>query len=155
MRHYLVVANQTLGQPQLMDKLQACMNDGPCRFFLLVPATHAHDHRRFSPAEAYAIAQHRLDGALARLRRLGADVHGEVGDPSPIVAIGDVLRHREFDELILSTLPPGPSQWLRRGVPEGIKRIFHRPVTVVVASPEAASPVATPPVAPSPLEVAT
>ncbi|HEY3239377.1 MAG TPA: hypothetical protein VGL92_07435 [Acidimicrobiia bacterium] len=134
MRHYLVVANQTLGQPQLIEKLQACMAEGPCRFFLLVPATHAHDHIRFSPAEADAIAQHRLDGAIARLQRLGADVYGEVGDPSPIVAIGDVLRHREFDELILSTLPPGPSQWLRRGVPEGIAQRFHLPITLVVAS---------------------
>ncbi|MGH8991522.1 MAG: hypothetical protein ACRDYV_04410 [Acidimicrobiia bacterium] len=136
MRHYLVVANQTLGQPQLLEKLQACMAEGPCRFFLLVPATHARDHVRFSPAEAYAIAQRRLDGALTRLRRLGADVHGEVGDPSPIVAIGDVLRQRSFDELILSTLPPGPSQWLRRGVPDGIERLFHRPVTLVVAPAE-------------------
>lgn len=146
MRQYLVVANQTLGQPQLLERLQACMIDGPCRFFLLVPATHAHDRGRFSPVEAHAIAQHRLDGALARLRRLGADVHGEVGDPSPIVAIGEVLRHREFDELILSTLPPGPSQWLRRGVPDGIKRLFHLPVTLVVAPDvEIPAPLATPP----------
>ena len=155
MRHYLVVANQTLGQPQLLDRLQACMTEGPCRFFLLVPATHAHDrgHMGFSPAEARAIAQHRLDGALAKLRRLGADVHGEVGDPSPIVAIGEVLRHRDFDELILSTLPPGPSQWLRRGVPEGIERLFNRPVTLVVAPAESAEP--RPPVATPRLEVAT
>jgi hypothetical protein len=147
-RHYLVVANQTLGQPQLIEKLQACMAEGPCRFFLLVPATHAHDRVRFSPAEAYAIAQHRLDGALARLRRLGADVHGEVGDPSPIVAIGELLHHRDFDELILSTLAPGPSQWLRRGVPEGIERLFHRPVRLVIAPAETAETA-------TPLEVAT
>lgn len=140
MRHYLVVANQTLGQPQLIEKLQACMAEGPCRFFLLVPATHAHDRVRFSPAEAYAIAHHRLDGALAQLRRLGADVHGEVGDPSPIVAIGERLHYCDFDELILSTLPPGPSQWLRRGIPEGIERLFHRPVTLVVAPAETAVP---------------
>jgi hypothetical protein len=139
-RQYLVVANQTLGQPQFIEKLQACMAEGPCRFFLLVPATHAHDRVRFSPAEAYAIAQHRLDGALARLGRLGADVHGEVGDPSPIVAIGEVLHHRDFDELILSTLPPGPSQWLRRGVPDGIERLFNRPVTLVVAPADTAAP---------------
>ena len=140
MRHYLVVANQTLGQPQLVEKIQACMAEGPCRFFLLVPATHAHDLVRFSPAEAYAIARHRLDHARSMLRRLGTDVHGEVGDPSPIVAIGEVLRRIEFDELILSTLPPGPSQWLRRGVPEGITRLFHLPVTLVVAPAAATVP---------------
>lgn len=136
MRHYLVVANQTLGQPQLIEKLQACMAEGPCKFFFLVPATHAHDRVRFSPAEAYAIAQHRLDRILRRLRRLGADVHGEVGDPSPILAIGELLHHLDFDELILSTLPPGPSQWLRRGVPEGVERLFNLPVTLVVAPAE-------------------
>lgn len=133
MRHYLVVANQTLGQPQLIEKLQARMAEGPCEFFFLVPATHAHDHVRFSPAEAYAIARHRLDSALDRLGRLGARVHGEVGDPSPIVAIGELLRHQVFDEVILSTLPPGPSQWLRRGVPEAVEQLCNCPVTLVVA----------------------
>jgi len=135
-RHYLVVANQTLGQPQLIEKLQACMAEGPCSFFFLVPATHTHDRIRFSAAEAHAIAQHRLDAMLNRLRRLGADVGGEVGDPSPILAIGEKLHDRDFDELILSTLPPGPSQWLRRGVPEGIQRLFNLPVTLVVAPAE-------------------
>ncbi len=155
MRHYLVVANQTLGQPQLIEKVQECMAEGPCRFFLLVPATHARDHIRFSPAEAYAIAQRRLDAAVAGLQRLGADVRGEVGDPSPIVAIGEVLRHRDFDELILSTLPPGPSQWLRRGVPEGIERICHIPVTLVVAPAEVPASALVPEHASAPLEVAT
>lgn len=134
MRHYLVVANQTLGQPHLMEKIQECIAEGPCDFFFLVPATHAHAHAQFSPMEAVAIAHHRLDAALARFRRLGAAVHGEVGDPSPLVAIGDLLRHRSFDELILSTLAPGPSRWLRTGLPERVEQFFRLPVTLVAAS---------------------
>lgn len=141
MRHYLVVANQTLGQPQLAERILACMEAGPCDFHILVPATHANDHSRWTPGEATAIAQRRLAAALARFRQLGAEVHGEVGDPSPMVAIGEALRHRRFDELILSTLPPGPSRWLRQGLPERIEQDFRLPVTHVVAVAEPAAKV--------------
>jgi hypothetical protein len=131
MRHYLVVANQTLKQPELTEKIRAIIDAGPCDFFLLVPATRAHDPVRWTPADAVAVARRRLDGALERFRALGADVVGEVGDPSPVVAIGEVLRRRSFDALILSTLPVGPSQWLRHDVPARIERLFNLPVELV------------------------
>ena len=131
MRHYLVVANQTLKQPELSEKVRAIIEAGPCDFFLLVPATRAHEPVRWTPADAVAVARRRLDGALERFRAVGADIVGEVGDPSPVVAIGDVLRRRSFDALILSTLPVGPSQWLRHDVPERIERLFNLPVELV------------------------
>jgi hypothetical protein len=131
MRHYLVVANQTLRQPELADKIRACSDAGPSEFFLLVPATRAHEPVRWTPADAAAVARRRLDNALERFRALGAHVVGEVGDPSPVVAIGAVLRRRSFDALILSTLPVGPSQWLRRDVPARIERLFNIPVELV------------------------
>lgn len=133
MRHYLVVANQTLSQPQLTEMILECAAAGPSDFFLLVPATHAHDHVRWTPTEATAMARARLARALSRLRGAGVDVQGEVGDPSPVLAISECLRHRGFDELILSTLPPGPSRWLRRGLPDRIEQIFQIPVRLVVA----------------------
>ena len=131
MRHYLVVANQTLRQPELADKIRACIDAGPSEFFLLVPATRAHGPVRWTPADAAAVARRRLDNALERFRALGADVVGEVGDPSPVVAIGAVLRRRSFDALILSTLAVGPSQWLRGDVPDHIERLFKIPVELV------------------------
>lgn len=131
MRHYLVVANQTLKQPELTEKIRTCNDAGPCDFFLLVPATRAHGPLRWTPADAYAVARRRLDSALERFRALGADVIGEVGDPSPVVAIGEVLRRRSFDALILSTLPVGPSQWLRSDVPHRIEQFFNVPVELV------------------------
>jgi len=133
MRHYLVVANQTLGNPQLIDTIVACTQAGPCHFHLLVPATQSHDdHTRWTRPEATAIARCRLETALARLKRLGVPASGEVGDPSPVVAIGEVVSRVGFDSLIISTLPVGASQWLRRGVPQRIERLFHLPVRVVV-----------------------
>ena len=131
MRHYLVVANQTLRRPELVEKIRACNEAGPCDFFLLVPATRAHGPVRWTPADAYAVARRRLEGALERFRALGADVVGDVGDPSPVVAIGELLRRRSFDVLILSTLPVGPSQWLRGDVPARIEQLFRIPVQLV------------------------
>lgn len=131
MRHYLVVANQTLKQPELKAKIRACIDAGPCDFFLLVPATRAHGPVRWTPADANALARRRLDRALERFRELGAEVVGEVGDPSPVVAIGELLRRRSFDALILSTLPAGPSQWLRGDVPARIQHLFNIPVELV------------------------
>jgi hypothetical protein len=131
MRHYLVVANQTLKQQQLTEKIRTCIDAGPCDFFLLVPATRAHGPLRWTPADAHAVARRRLESGLERFRALGADVVGEVGDQSPVVAIGDVLRRRSFDALILSTLPVGPSQWLRHDVPSRTEQLFGIPVELV------------------------
>ena len=131
MRHYLVVANQTLKQQQLTEKIRTCIDAGPCDFFLLVPATRAHGPLRWTPADAYAVARRRLESGLERFRALGADVVGEVGDLSPVVAIGELLRRRPFDALILSTLPVGPSQWLRSDVPSRIDQLFGIPVELV------------------------
>lgn len=131
MRHYLVVANQTLKQPELKEKIRACLDAGPCDFYFLVPATRAHEPVRWTPADANALARRRLDSALRRFRALGAEVGGEVGHPSPVIAIGELLRRRSFDALILSTLPHGPSQWLRRQVPARIQHLFNIPVELV------------------------
>jgi GABA permease len=131
MRHYLVVANQTLRHPELTEKIQACIAAGPCDFYLLVPATRVHGPLQWTPADAVAVARRRLQGAVQRFRALGAVVVGDVGDPSPVVAIGELLRRRSFDALILATLPVGPSQWLRHDVPARIQRLFNIPVDLV------------------------
>jgi hypothetical protein len=104
----------------------------PSDFHLLVPATLALDHVRWTRGEAVALAQRRLFAALVQLRDLSLEVHGEVGDPSPIVAITEMLRQRSFDELVVATLPPGPSLWLRRHLPDRIHDLFGLPVTIVV-----------------------
>lgn len=135
MRHYLVVANQTLKRPELTEKIRACIEAGPCDFFLLVPATRAHGPVHWTPADAHAVARRRLESALERFRAFGADVVGDVGDPSPVVAIGELLRRRSFDALILSTLPVGPSQWLRCDVPGRIEQFFGLPVELVTPPP--------------------
>jgi hypothetical protein len=139
MRRYLIVANQTLGGDHLLELVRDRLDDAddePATFHVLVPATYSHDHVFHSEGEARAIAQRRLDGALARFGELGATVTGEVGDVSPLYAIEDVLRRERFDEIILSTLPSGPSRWLRQDLPHRLARVTRTPVVHVVGRAE-------------------
>ncbi len=136
MRRYLVVANQTLLGERLLAEIRRRVAAGPCQFHVVVPATHARDHAVWTEGHDRAIAQGRLTEALERFGADGAVVDGEVGDASPIEAVRDVL-HREprFDEVILSTLPPGLSRWIKQDLPHRVERAFNLPITVVAAEP--------------------
>jgi hypothetical protein len=136
MRRYLVVANLTVTEPHLLDKVRDCMAAGEASFHILVPASHAAG-ATWTESQAVAAAQARLDAGLEAFSALGAEVTGEVGDASPVQAVGDVLLRADFDEVILSTLPSGPSRWLKQDVVSRMQRRFDVPVTHVVASPVA------------------
>jgi hypothetical protein len=148
-RRYLVVANQTLGGDQLLEKLRERMAAGPSHFHVLVPATPAgqlephlvyQDPTKGEPKASaeelgWAAARQRLYEELLRLRRLGAEVDGEVGEADPVAAIKEVLSSQQVDEIILSTLPQRRSRWLARDLPGRVQRNFGLPVTHVVSEP--------------------
>jgi hypothetical protein len=136
MRRYLVVANQTLGGEHLAKRVRELLSAGPCSFHIVVPATSPGDHMVWTEGEAEALASERLQHALERFRELGAEADGEVGDPAPTDAIRDALRDREFDGIVLSTLPAGISRWLRQDLVHRVERSFALPVTHVVGQPE-------------------
>jgi nucleotide-binding universal stress UspA family protein len=137
LRRYLVVANQTLGGEHLVEKVKELLSEGPSQFHVLVPATAPSDQAVFTEGQAEAIAQRRLDDALTRFRELGVEADGEVGDASPLEAITDALREEQFDGIILSTLPPGISRWMKQDLPHRVERSFELPVTHIVGEPEA------------------
>jgi hypothetical protein len=140
MRHYLVVANQTLVGHPLAAKVRELMGSGPCRFYLVVPATHPHHHATWTEGGAMAIAARRLDEALVHLRALGAEVEGHVGDARPVDAVGDAIRAGPaFDAIVLSTLPPGLSRWLRQDLPHRLDRTFGLPIIHVAGAVVAAA----------------
>jgi hypothetical protein len=151
MRHILVVANRTLHEDYLLDAVRSRMSEGPCEFTLLVPANGSTGGRDSGaspdgpawrgaanqvgdfllPGGGSAQAHQRLKYGLERLREVGAVVDGEVGSSNALKAIGDVLHGREIDEIIISTLPKGISQWLRQDLGHRARREFEGTVTVI------------------------
>jgi GABA permease len=146
---YLVVANQTVGGPQFLDAVRRRANAGPSSFYVVVPNTHPVDLAPASGApvppgfgsttvdESYRatqIAQSRLTLALNQLHAEGVEATGELGDPEPLTAIGDALAAGGYDEIIISTLPPGLSRWLGMDLPSRTERRFKLPVTTIIAS---------------------
>lgn len=134
MRRILVVANQTLGGAALGAAVRERLAAGPCTFHILVPATRPRDHT-WTEGEAIALARERVDDALAWFERMGAPATGEAGDPNPMLAIEDALIAGAFDEIIISTLPPKLSRWLKRDLPGRAARRSGLPVTHVVGVP--------------------
>jgi hypothetical protein len=157
MRRILVVANRTLHEDYLLDAVRSRMAEGPCEFTLLVPAIASTEGGSSSPSSegmawrgaarqagdyllpqgGNAQAEQRLEYGLARFRELGAIVDGEVGSSNAMHALRDALQSREIDEILISTLPKGISQWLHQDLAHRARRHFRLPVTVITP-PEAA-----------------
>lgn len=138
MAHYLVVAHRTLVGPHLLGEVIARTEAGPCDFHLVVPVEHPTDHP-WSQGEVEERARERLAEGLRRFAEIGASADGEIGDVDPVTAIATVVRSRQlagadpFDEVLLSTLPPGPSRWLRLDVLSRARARVDFPVTHLVA----------------------
>ncbi len=143
-----MVANQTLGTDELVGLIGKRAKAEPSEFFIVVPATPAIEFVQGvfalpvmgtlpsvpdSPEHARQLAQERLAVALARLQDVGATVDGRVGDPDPVRAVEAVLKGRQFDEIIVSTLPSRLSRWLRQDLPHRLEHKFGLPVTLVGA----------------------
>src|SRR5512144_2553500 len=146
MRRYMIVANQTLGGDELARTVQERVAEGPCEFWVVVPATPVTHLEpaylavpvmgglpavRGTPEEAREQAQAKLDAALKQLRGLGATVDGEVGDPDPLHAATAAAQAGRFDEIIVSPLPTRFSRWLHQDLPHRLEHKLHLPVTHV------------------------
>ena len=132
MKRVLIVANRTLCGEHLMDEVRRHMSEGECEFHVVVPASHP-GGGSWSEGGAQAAARERLDEVLPRLEALGAKVTGEVGDPNPVLAVNDCVIANRYDEMIVSTLPPGASSWLHADAVHRLRRRFPNiPVTHVV-----------------------
>jgi hypothetical protein len=101
---------------------------------VVVPLSPVGGRLTWDEQESHAVAQSRLDEVLMRLREMGAEADGEVGDRDPVMAVRDALRGREVDEVIVSTLPKGLSRWLGEDVPSRLRDSVPVPVVVVTQS---------------------
>lgn len=138
MRRYLIVANQTLGGDTLVQAVRERALQEPAEVWVLVPATRPSSfvtrHGPIAGQEQAAnsgetFAQRQLDVELERLHAAGVEADGEVGDEDPFQAIVATLARRQFDEILLSTLPTGRSGWLRQDLPSRVRKQTSTPVT--------------------------
>ena len=119
----LVVANVTATSDELLETMRARAERGACRFQLVLPGTGAE-------------ARTQLESALERMRGAGLKkVEGKVGDPDPVVAVMETWDPKEFDEIIVSTLPTGASRWLRVDLPHRLEKLTSVTVHHVISTP--------------------
>ena len=132
-RRILVIANETVGGPALLEEIRRRSEDVAEHVLVVVPALNSPLRHWTSDEDgAREAAQKRLEESLASLRSSGVDARGEIGDSDPLQAIEDAIRTFAPDELIISTHPPERSHWLERGVVAGARERFALPVTHVV-----------------------
>jgi len=146
MRRYLIVANQTLGTDELVQFVSRSSRAEPSEFFLVVPATPVMEMVGgadalavagvggsavipSSPEHAQELAKERLASALTQLRGIGAKVDGQVGHRDPVKAVESALHGRQFDEIVVSTLPRRMSRWLHQDLPSRLEHKTQLPVT--------------------------
>jgi hypothetical protein len=145
MAQYLLVAHQTADSQELRSRVVTLLQEDPAaQFVLLVPATPIALLQSVGGEARSAVALARLRARRARslLEAAGAPVAAtRIGSYDPLVAIEDELRTGHYDAVVVSTLPPGVSRWLRMDLPARVARRFpqHR-VIHVVAQTTLASP---------------
>jgi hypothetical protein len=118
----LVVAHKTAATQPLLEAVRERAARGPSAFTLLVPNS-AHGLHKVVDAEDQGAgeAQGVLEQALPKLgEAAGAPVDGIVGDSDPMAAVQDAINLRGFDEIIISTLSPRVSRWLKLDLPSKV-----------------------------------
>jgi LmbE family N-acetylglucosaminyl deacetylase len=142
MARHLIVAHQTAGSPELVDRVRQLVERDPeTEFVLLVPATPTSHLLTWEEGEARQLAALRAREASEALRAAGVEVvAARVGSHSPLEAVGDELRAEPgYAGIVLSTFPPGLSRWLKGDLPNQLRRRYRLPVEHVVAAPAHAS----------------
>jgi len=138
-RRVLVVANRTLRGETLRAELARRGREG-AELRFVAPILSSRVHYIASDVDAeLRDARARLDEALAWARVEGLDATGKVGDPNVALgAIEDELGLWGADEVIISTHPPGKSNWLETGMLERLREELDIPVTHLVVDLEPA-----------------
>ncbi len=145
MTRVLIVANQTLGCPELDEALEPYLEVGSVEFILVAPIAAMEGERqwdyptidRYIPTPeqiAHALAAGRLEHELERLRKLGVSAQGEVVDHDPVARVRELLTESQFDAMIVCTLPTRLSHWLRVDLPGRLARAATVPVLHIPGS---------------------
>jgi hypothetical protein len=123
----LVIANETVLGPPLLDKIRERAAKGPAAFLLVSPQSDP-------SVRAHPEAERRLRIALTTLRSEGIEIHGQIAHPDPYTAAMQAVHDERVDEIIVSTFAPERrSSWLRRDVVDRLRKDTKLPVEHVLA----------------------
>jgi hypothetical protein len=122
----LVIANQTVGEQALLDRLKALSEEKDHLFIVLVPQADGQGH-------AVREARDRLRRTLQSLRDAGLLAAGMIGPPDPYDATMTALQSFRVDDIVVSTFPETKSGWLRADLIERLRSATGKNVEHVVA----------------------
>ena len=128
----LVIANQTVASPELIDRLKALAEEGPRRIIAVVPLD-ARD------GNAVRGANERLDKLLASLDEADIVAAGTIGDPDPYTATMNAVQFFHISEIVISTLPEGTSRWVADKLVERVAAAANVPVEHIESQATAAA----------------
>ena len=122
-RRVLIVANRTAGTPKLLDEVRRLAKQRASTFTLLIPDAPQSQQTDWT-----------LEAALPLLERAaGGPVEALTGGEDPLEVIRRVVADHDYDQIVISTLPARTSKWLRRDLPNRVKRLG---TPVIVVTPE-------------------
>jgi hypothetical protein len=127
----LVLANQTAGGDELVERLEQLNEEGPHRFIVVVPQDSG-------DGRAVRAARERLTKLLESLRSDGIVAAGMIGDPDPYTAARNALDYFHLSEIVISTLPSNRSAWIEKGLVEKLERDSGKRVLHIESSAEPA-----------------
>jgi hypothetical protein len=123
-RHLLVVANETVAGPGLIEAIKAKAAEGDVELVtVLAPVTDPRAGYVVYEDTRRAAAGRRLDRTMAALREAGIRAHGLVVESEPDEAVRDAIAMLEPrpTDVILSTHPVEKSGWIRKNVVDRVR----------------------------------
>jgi hypothetical protein len=125
-KNVLVLANETVVGPPLLDKIRERAAQGPAGFLIVAPQGDP-------TVRQHPEAERRLRIALLTLRSEGINAHGQISHPDPYTAAMQAVHDEKIDEIIVSTFGAERSGWLRRDLVDRLRKDTGLPVEHVVA----------------------
>jgi GABA permease len=134
----LVVANETIGAPELLRELRQRADGRRTRVLVVapVPASPAAEWTG-DAGDAPDLARERLEASLRSMRSAGLEAEGRIGEIDPVQAVEDAVREFAPDELVVATHPDGRGAPYEQGLCERLREQFAMPLTHVVVELDA------------------
>lgn len=117
--HTLVVANQTLSDPELAKRLIESASERPHRFTIIAPETEG---------VSASVLTRNLAGLMAELYREDIDATGQPMSPDPLSSVRNAIAHYRLDDILISTLPGEQSRWLADDLVGKVREMTDKPV---------------------------